>query len=551
LREKFIIYQVLPRLFGNTNGHCIPNAPYTINGSGKLSAFDRNVIRSIKELGCNYIWLTGIIEHATGTSFAEHGIKGDNPHIVKGEAGSPYAIKDYYDISPDLADNPLTRMDEFRQLITRAKKEDTGIIIDFVPNHLSRCYYSDSKPAHIEDFGHRDRSDCAFLPENDYYYIPGKQFVPPVIYSQPGREYVEYPAKVTGNDCFRPDPLLTDWYDTVKLNYGIDYQDSGKSCFTPVPDTWKKMTDILLFWSNEGVSGFRCDMAGMVPEEFWNMAISAVKEKFPDVMFIAEIYEPERYRRFLEAGFDYLYDKTGLYDTLRSILKGEMPACSITGCWQALGDIRDRMLNFLENHDEQRIASDFFLGDATLAIPALAVSSLMSRSPFMIYFGQELGEKGMDSEGFSGKDGRTSIFDYWSLQSIRDWLSGNGEPSLRNTYKKIQNLAIRENAFSKGELYDLEYANLDNEKYNPQYHFSFLRGYESEIILVVVNFSENESVIKVNIPKEAFVFYKSNKYEVVKGEDLLSDYTADINIPSECAHLSVPEHGVRIIKFSL
>lgn len=95
--------------------------------------------------------------------------------------------------------------------------------------------------------------------------------------------------------------------------------------------------------------------------EFWEWVIPQVKEKYPDLLFIAEVYNPAEYQNYLFRGkFDYLYDKVGLYDTLRNVACGYDSATAITRSWQRLGGIEKRMLNFLENHDEQRIASDFF-----------------------------------------------------------------------------------------------------------------------------------------------------------------------------------------------
>lgn len=89
-------------------------------------------------------------------------------------------------------------------------------------------------------------------------------------------------------------------------------------------------------------------MAEMVPAEFWEYAINKVHSKYPNVQFIAEVYNPNEYRHYIASGFDYLYDKVGLYDTLRAIVTEGRSASCITGCWQAVDDIRQHMLNFLE-----------------------------------------------------------------------------------------------------------------------------------------------------------------------------------------------------------
>ena len=397
--EKIVIYQVLPRLFSNMCDTCVPNGTYVQNGAGKLNHFTSKVLREIKKLGANYIWYTGVIEHATKTDYSKYGIRKDNKYVVKGEAGSPYAIKDYYDIDPDLAEDPSTRMQEFEALVTRTHEVGLKVVLDFVPNHVARQYHSDTAPEGVDDLGAHDNKEMHFSPSNNFYYIPRQAFTPQFYIGEGEDRYFEYPAKATGNDCFGAFPGEYDWYETVKLNYGVDYTGGGRCHFDPIPDTWYKMLDILLFWCGKGVDAFRCDMAHMVPVEFWNWAISKVKENYPSVIFIAEIYDQALYRVYIEKGkFDYLYDKVGLYDKLRGVLCHQVSAAQLTYCWQSVDGIGGKMLNFLENHDEQRFASDQFAGDADKVLPALVVSSMMNTGPMMIYFGQELGERAEDAE---------------------------------------------------------------------------------------------------------------------------------------------------------
>ena len=354
-KEKLIIYQLFPRIFTNTNPNCVPWGTLQQNGSGKLNDFTPELLSHIKELGVNCIWFTGVIEHATKTDFSEYGIAKDNPNVVKGEAGSPYAIKDYYDIATALAESVPDRMKEFEALVRRVHAEKMKILIDFVPNHTARVYHSDSSPAGVEDFGTQDNINMNFAPDNNYYYISNQRFYPSFDISGGGEPYVEFPAKATGNDCFTAFCSQYDWYETVKLNYGHDYND-GSDHFDPVPDTWHKMLHILKFWASKGVDGFRCDMVFMVPLPFWHWAIPLVKKIYPHVIFIGEIYDVGLYRPFLDYGcFDYLYDKVNLYDTLVGIEKQGLSAAQITGCWQTVDGIGDKMVNFLENHDEVRL----------------------------------------------------------------------------------------------------------------------------------------------------------------------------------------------------
>ena len=381
MNSKFVIYQVFPRTFTNTNEHCVANGTIEQNGCGKLNDINDTVLTSLKELGVTHIWLTGILEHATSTDYSSFGINKDNPHIVKGNAGSPYAIKDYYDVCPDLAVSVPDRMKEFEALVDRIHNNGMKVIIDFVPNHVSRQYHSDSAPAGIEDFGACDNTDFFFSPANNFYYIPRQKFSPSIDLGSGEGSYYEFPAKASGNDCFNAFPSCNDWYETIKLNYGIDYG-NHTTHFSPTPDTWFKMLHILRFWASKGVDGFRCDMAHMVPVDFWDWAIKSVKSRFPETIFIAELYDVAIYRDYIyRGGFDYLYDKVNLYDTLRGIRCGNISAAQLSSCWQTVEGISNHMLNFLENHDEQRFASRFYASDPALAIPSLTAIATMSRGP--------------------------------------------------------------------------------------------------------------------------------------------------------------------------
>ena len=508
MNDKLIIYQLLPRLFTNTNSNCVPNGTIEQNGCGKLNDITETVLNSIATLGITHIWYTGVIEHATKTDYSSFGIRPDNPHIVKGNAGSPYAIKDYYDIDPDLAEKVPERMKEFEALVKRTHDCGMKVIIDFVPNHVARQYHSDAAPAGVKDFSADDNMNVFFSPNNNFYYIPRQKFSPSFDLGNGEDAYMEFPAKASGNDCFNAFPNQYDWYETVKLNYGIDYGD-GSTHFDPIPDTWKKMLNILRFWAAKGIDGFRCDMAHMVPVEFWTWAISAVKEKYPSIIFIAELYDVGIYRDYIyRAGFDYLYDKVGLYDTLRAIVCGQESATAITYRWQELDSIKEHMLNFLENHDEQRIASDYFAGNPWKAIPALVVSACMGSNPLMVYFGQELGERGMDAEGFSGQDGRTTIFDYWSVDTVRRWRNGGkfdgqmqteDEKRLQALYRRILTLCNTEASIRRGSFFDLMYANRGGWRFNEHRQYVFLRKWGKEVLLGVVNFDPQRVDIAVAI----------------------------------------------------
>lgn len=525
--RKPIIYQLLPRLFTNTNNHCIPNGTYLQNGSGKMNDISDKVLSGIKELGVTHVWYTGLIEHATKTDYSAHGIRPDNPHVVKGEAGSPYAIKDYYDIDPDLAVDVDNRMAEFEALVARTHDAGLDVIIDFIPNHTARCYYSDVKPAGIRDLGEDDNPEMFFSPDNNYYYITRQLFAPSVDMGSGKKAYIEFPAKATGDDCFSAFPGVNNWYDTVKLNYGRD-PGNWSTHFDPIPDTWMKMLHILRFWASKGVDAFRCDMVHMVPLEFWQWAIPNVKDRYPRVKFIAELYDVNLYRDFIsKGGFDYLYDKVNLYDTLRGIQCSNYSAAIITNCWQTVDGISSHMLNFLENHDEQRFGSKFYAGDPAKVIPSLVVSSMISTGPMMIYAGQELGEQATDTEGFSGYDGRTTIFDYWSVATLRRWYN-NGNPDgslltprerwLRAKYCTILKLCNSERAIAHGRFFDLMYVNYQNPTLNPHRQYAFIRSNDGETLVIAVNFSPDSCDLAIDIPRHAFDLLNIPEGEVVATE---------------------------------
>lgn len=528
--ERLVVYQFFPRILTNSTPSPVAWGTLERNGSGKFNHLTPKVLKSIKELGVNTLWLTGVIEHATKTDFTAYGIPKDHPGIVKGEAGSPYAIKDYYDVDPALAVDVTNRLEEFKEAVDRIHSMDMKVVIDFVPNHTARQYHSDKAPEGVADFGSNDDFTKFFDRNNNYYYIPNQKFSPGID-TRSGEEepYSEFPAKATGNDCFSAFCGEYDWYETVKLNYGKDYGD-GSEHFDPVPDTWLKMLHILRYWAAMGVDGFRCDMVFMVPLPFWHWVIPQVKKDFPEVFFIGEIYEVGLYRPFIDYGcFDYLYDKVNLYDTLVGIERSGFSAAKITDCWKAVDGLGDRMLNFLENHDEVRFASSEFAGDPARVIPYLTVSTMISKGPVMIYYGQELGESGEENEGFAGYNHRTTIFDYWSLDTLRRWYNGGNtgirrltqhERWLRDFYKKELTMCNDVKALREGEFFDLMYVNLQNPEFDPHSVYAWLRYDESETLLIIANFSRDAKPLGINIPDLAFHMAHLQEGEFMT-EDLL------------------------------
>ncbi|MGI4763252.1 MAG: alpha-amylase family glycosyl hydrolase [Janthinobacterium lividum] len=508
--NKLIIYQLLPRLFGNKVALNKPYGTVLENGCGKFNDINDLALTKIKELGTSHVWYTGVLEHATMTSYA--GLPADDADVVKGRAGSPYAVKDYYDVAPDLAVNKQHRMAEFEALVKRTHAHGLKVLIDFIPNHVARSYHSDAKPAGVVDLGAQDDKTKAFAPNNNFYYLPGQHFTVPTGYNPlgplkgPGEDgkYNEFPAKATGNDVFVAAPSVNDWFETIKLNYGVDYQHLRQTHFEPIPDTWKKMRDILVFWTRKDVDGFRCDMAEMVPVEFWAWVIPELKKVKPSLIFIGEAYNPKEYATYFNQGhFDFLYDKVGLYDGLRRLMRQEGNMDDITHVWREESNgFGSRMLRFLENHDEQRIASKEFAGNPRRAIPAMTVSATLGSGPVMLYMGQEVAEPALGSEGFSGEDGRTTIFDYWGVPEHQKWLNqgkmdgGKLSPEqkqLRDFYRRLLTLAGSSEAIRKGQFYELQDANNLSKEYDQRQLYTFVRYTKGQQVLVVVNFSDTKT----------------------------------------------------------
>jgi glycosidase len=517
--SKLVIYQMMTRLFGNTNATNKPWGTITENGCGKFNDINDAALLGIKALGTTHIWYTGILEHATLTAYPENGISADHPFVVKGRAGSPYSIKDYYDVAPDLAVDVKNRMQEFEALLERTHNQGMKAIIDFVPNHVARQYQSDAKPAGVQDLGEGDDPRQAFAVNNNFYYLPGTAFQPPREHIQRvmslgfagvNKPYVENPAKVTGNDQFTPNAGQFDWFEAIKLNYGVDIQNNRTIHFNPPPATWNKMRDILIYWTNKGVDGFRCDMAEMVPVEFWNWAIPQVKAVNPSVIFIAEIYNPNQYQNYASSnGFDFLYDKVQLYDTLRYFMEGHRKGSDIGQVQESLKPLRGKMLHFMENHDEQRLASKYFAGDAWKALPAMVVSATIDEGPIMIYFGQEVGEPAIGNAGFQNieKEGVTTKMDYWGVPEHQKWVNGGKfdggalsqeQKQLRAYYAELLNFSKNNPAVATGAYIDITGHNVSQQNFSDRY-VAYVRYAGEDKLLVLASFNHKQESIKLAI----------------------------------------------------
>lgn len=531
IKKKAVVYQVFTRLFGNTNTTNKPWGTIEENGVGKFEDFTDEALGEIKDLGITHMWYTGVPHHAVINDYTKYGISNNDPDVVKGRAGSPYAVKDYYNVNPDLAVDPSQRLQEFQDLIERTHKQGMKVIIDIVPNHVARGYEGLTNPDGVTDFGAEDDITVTYHKNNNFYYIPEEEFKVPEWrdgYKPLGGEanvladskFIENPAKWTGNGSRLAQPDINDWYETVKINYGVcpdgiidfdqlpnDYTAKDfKAHFEfwkdkEVPSSWKKFKDIALYWLEKGVDGFRYDMAEMVPVEFWSYMNSSIKMKNPDAFLMAEVYNPDLYREYIHKGkMDYLYDKVELYDSIKHIMKGYGWTDHIAVVQNGLKDIEHNMLHFLENHDEQRIASPDFVGNAQLGKPAMVVSATISTSPTMIYFGQEVGEPGAENAGF-GSPTRTSIFDYIGVPHFQRWVNNKKfdggqlskeETELRDFYKRLLNFTIESEALM-GAYREIHFYNKEHtENYNHRV-LSFVRWNENQKLIILSNFDATES----------------------------------------------------------
>jgi len=536
--KKEVVYQVFTRLFGNTNTNNKPWGTIEENGVGKFNDFTNKALQEIKDLGVSYIWYTGVPHHALIRDYTAIGVSNDDPDIVKGRAGSPYAVKDYYNVNPDLAVDPAKRLQEFDALIGRTHAAGLKLLIDIVPNHIARKYEGKNNPDGVRDFGADDDVTVEYKRDNNFYYIPNSQFeVPDTVKPLNGEvtelndgKFEEIPAKWTGNGSRMAKPDKNDWYETIKVNYGVrpdgskdfpelpegydtkSYKEhfefwKGKS----VPSSWIKFRDVALYWTDKGVDGFRYDMAEMVPYEFWSYMNSAVKMKNPDAFLLAEVYNPNEYRNYIRLGkMDYLYDKVETYDKLKDVIQGKSLPDGLSDIQKGMKDIEHHMLHFLDNHDEQRLASPEFAGTPEKGKPLMVVSTTISTSPTMIYFGQEVGEAGNENAGF-GTHSRTSIFDYIGVPNHQRWMN-NGkfdggllsqkEKELRDFYKRLLNFSIGSSALM-GEFEEVQTINRQStEGFDPGI-YAYTRWSSTQKLIIVSNFSwVSTSSFELKIPSD-------------------------------------------------
>ena len=546
-----VIYQMLPRLFGCTVETRRTNGTIEVNGCGKFNDINDAALASLREMGFSHLWLTGVLEQASGTAWPDR--PADVPDILKGIAGSPYAIKDYFDVCPDYAENPAERLAEFKALVGRCHAHGLKVIIDFVPNHVARSYHSDVKPE--LSFGSGDDTAAFFSRDNHFYYLrstdPGGG--PPLKLPTGGMpgcsglfaQETEF-GRVTGNNIASWAPSIDDWYETVKLNYGHDFTTGRDTSHLPprdaspetVPRTWRTMDAILAYWQQMGVDGFRADMAHMIPMEFWHWSIRRARARNAAVFFSAEAYDNDPAKltdghvldALLEAGFDAVYDDP-VYDVMEGLYDSGKWANDLDPL-TFTGSRFHRSLRYAENHDEVRLASPKEWGGLGMKVgrPVTAVLFGMGRGPLMLYSGQEVGEPAAGEEGFGGDDARTTIFDYWSMPEFTKWVNGGkydggrlGEQqkALRDWYGRLIRL-MHEPAFEKGGFYGLNHANKENPAYgrvagetaSGHWLYSYLRRDpgSGQAFMVVANFHGSETLtdVRIRLPEEALKWLGKN-----------------------------------------
>jgi glycosidase len=576
--ERGRIYQLMPRLFSNTNARRKPNGTLAENGVGKFNDLNATALGAIKEMNFTHVWLTGVLSQATSTNYSEIGLPADEPDLLKGLAGSPYAVRDYFDVCPDYAVNPADRLTEFESLIGRAHAAGLRVIIDFIPNHVARCYRSIIRPG--LNFGRDDDPAKFFDPQNNFYWLqrdsPGGgpplrlpsvaengELVSPTCRVLGHGDGVfsgeRERGRVTGNNVVSWRPSLNDWYETVKLNYGYDFT-TGQRAYpcaenpdALLPDTWLKMDAVLAYWQSFGIDGFRCDMSHMVPPEFWSWALDRARQRDPSIFFAAEAYDndPMKVGRgnvmidLLNAGFDAVYDDPS-YKSLKYMYDGGNWANDLD---RALASaereyIFQNSLRYAENHDEVRLAGRDQWGNlgAKVGRSASAILYGVARGPVLLYSGQEVGEPADDAEGFGGDDARTTIFDYWSMPELSRWVNGHRfdggqlrpeQQDLRKFYARLLGL-VGEPAFHDGEFFALNYANigepgfgrLDGETASGHWLYAFLRSDRTtaQRFLVIANLHPNTTFtdVRVRLPSEALDFIGMPRGSQIRLEEQLS-----------------------------
>lgn len=539
---KPVIYQLVVRYFGNTSGANAIDGELRKNGCGKFDDINDRALAELVRLGVTHVWLMGVFRQATLTDHSSIGLPADPPEVVKGVAGSFYAVRDYADVCPDYAVNPVRRMAEFEALVERIHAAGLRVLIDFIPNHVSRNYSSDTFP-----FGRGDDQSKFFDPQNHFYYLPDppkralslprpSTWNPPgIVFGgrfQPEDGSTGHTPKATGGDDYGRvvDTQLTEslWYETIKLNYGFNFAEQ-RGYYDPVPRTWTMVDAILAYWQRKGVDGFRCDFAHYVPQEAWAYLIAQARERRRDAFFIAEAYpfagslDPVHdQRQLIAAGFDAVYHWTS-YNALKGVYQG-LGLNAYEREMAALGDAeRPHYLEYLENHDERRIGSSVVLGagpgdsgfgSSAASYQLAPLQLLYGPGPVLIFNGQEVGEPGSGATGFKGDNGRTTIFDYWRMPTFARWVNGYAydggqlepaEKRLRRYYADLLALCRHPAVLGSG-YWGLRYCNRADQVPGASdrlYPFARFAPGTGQLVVIVANFRPNSPDSgRVRVPRE-------------------------------------------------
>lgn len=534
-----VIYQLFVRHFSNMESHGVEGGSRNSNGCGTFNGITDKALREISRMGFTHVWLTGVLRHATQTSYPN--LPAQPKSIVKGLAGSPYAVVDYFDVDPDLASGPERRMEEFVALVKRCRSVGLVPLMDFIPNHVSRAYRVND--GIHDDFGKGDDVHTFFAPNQGYFYLTSNCLGdgPPLRLPDGVFDGELTFGRVTGNNSISWHPSQSDWYETVKLNYGYNFMAGFSSLrllpnwTSPkqrVPKTWQIMDDVLSFWQDKGIGGFRCDMAQMIPMAFWKWAISRARVRLSDVFFMAEAYNDhmkttpdDPCEALLDAGFNAVYD-SGCYHLAQNIYTENNWANDFDGLFRSNPKYMTHGVRYVENHDETRLCSPLsWRGVGSTVFPAIITLVYASGSgPVLVYNGQEVGEKAEGPGGFGGHDGRTSIFDYTCLPQLQEWVAdGRFDANLlpkdsfrvRDFHCRLLPL-MQHSALARGDFYGLNWANMKNTTFGrePQedtsghWVYAMLRhdAHDKTTVLVVGNLSPeiNFYNLHISIPQHAF-----------------------------------------------
>ncbi len=535
INSNVVIYELPVRTYLAKGAH--------EENTGKLSYLTIEVLKEIKELGVDYIWIAGILENANP--------KIVDPDVVKGDAGSFYAIYDNWDISSQVGN-----LDEFDALIERAHSIGLRVLIDFIPNHTARVHKTDVVCKEEIDFGKGENPNENFSLDNNFYYLGSNStFVPPktslpgvdgffdMDIFMPGIQF-ESPARVTGNNVLSALPQYHDWYETVKLNYGLNLFSDGKP-FIGASKTWKQMLDVAIYWLNKGVDGFRVDVTHGVAVEFWYYFINEVRKVQPNAFFVAEAFEEDPIKstgfsleKLFDAGFDSVLNGPMYWNLRRQALLSQNMNSSTyyhsPGSRKSILDNGYSFTHYMGNHDEVRLASSFFAPSLESRVDrawlglAYSIYAALLPGNFLIHGGDEFQEEASLPGVFGGYDGRTSIFDFVYQPQTRTWLYEERPHwmiNFREMYRRLFSLKKRipfniKHSTSNPTFIDL--MKINDSKNISKWVSAYVRFFNNERYLVVMNADpHNSHEVTIHFTSRRF----TDSLEVLSALNIKNDET--------------------------